>query len=292
MTPRPISVHTAAIFLSALIWACSPCSAAPAEGGSAAPEAAAKDAPAPQGAAAGKAVTPGSTPGAAATPAGESKAEKAATCKKVVADLGAGSLSVLESLPEEKRAALLRARPALDVLTCLANAEDKGKYCDPLPEEAKKKCLDQWRLVGQLKDAPKGNAKAQLIHQVCLQGSPKDDCDKLRDAIIAGDAAKCGGLPDGPFRAYCAALTSGDATKCKSLTESEERSRCEAYATDDPGRCAKDSVDCRNMAGSFAKMKKDGLGGVASIDPAAAAAVKGKSACAPLLAELERACVQ
>jgi hypothetical protein len=227
------------------------------------------------------------TPGPTVEPTRDS-----AALAKSCATLGSGDLSALDSLEKEKRQGLVGTPQALHALTCLAVAANDKRPCEALEDEGKKRCLDQLSTFGDLKDLPKEGVKAALLHRMCLAGSSKADCDKIRDAMTKKDAAGCASLGAAEMREFCSALVSGDASKCKGLPEGEERGRCEAYATDDPSRCAKDSVDCRNMAGAFAKVKKDGLAGLGDIDPGAVAATKGKDACAPLLAALATACAQ
>lgn len=218
--------------------------------------------------------------------------EVSKTCAKAVAGLLAGDTAAIDSLPSENRTGLTTTPAALHAYTCLAVASGEKRYCEALEGENKGKCLDQLKMVGELKDLPKERVKPEMLHRMCVASSAKAECDKLRDAVAAGDAAKCAGLGNAVMKDFCAAMASGDATKCQSVPEGEERSRCEAYTADDPNRCAKDSVDCRNMAGAFAAVKKQGLAGVADIDPGAAAAIKGKSACEPLLSALQAACVK
>jgi hypothetical protein len=151
--------------------------------------------------------------------------------------------------------------------------------------------LERLKQVEEVKNVPKEKVKSHLIYESCITDGKKAECEKMRDAIAATDAGKCKDLSSPVFRAYCAALASSDPAKCKPLPAGEERGRCEAWATDDASRCPKDSVDCQNMARNFAGFKKGGLGAVEG-DPVAAAAAKGRDACKPFIAAVERVCVE
>src|SRR2546428_10635308 len=112
---------TAAIVLLLLAEATSPCSAAPAEENATPPKAGSANAPEQK-----------ATPGAELTPKADKMPEATAAptadltgaCKKAVTKLGAGDLSGLESLPSEKRAALVQEPKAVDAVVCLAIADD------------------------------------------------------------------------------------------------------------------------------------------------------------------------
>jgi hypothetical protein len=243
--------------------------------------------------------TPGATGGAAqAAPAGTPGSGGEATgvdavCKKAVADLGVGDLSGFKSLPQQTQTALAQSSGAANLFTCLAVAEGKTSYCDPLPKTARDSCVEQSKLLGGLKTIPKESVKAQLIGHLCLSEASKEDCDKVREAIASRKAAICEGLskPDGAWGrdGLCPALASGDPAKCNTAPQPEQRDACAALATDDPKRCPKGATDCTNMVGNLAALKKQG-GEAAEVDPTTAAVWKGKKACAPLAPALESVC--
>jgi hypothetical protein len=247
----------------------------------------------PAGGQAGQAPTAELTPKEEATvdPVAEATATAvAATCKKTVADIGSSGPAGLQSLSEEKRSALLRGPAATSLFMCLATAGDNTRYCDPLPEPGKTDCAERVKLARELKAMPKESVKAYLIHRSCLASSAKADCEKVKEAMTAGSATPCAGLSNASMRDFCTALATGDPGKCAGLSDGAERAHCEAYASDDPGRCPEDSRDCRNLTRAAAALKKQGLEGLQDIDPAVAAARRGKQACAPLLADLEEFC--
>jgi hypothetical protein len=246
----------------------------------------------PPAAATGGGAAAASTPEAEGTPDAEAQATAtavAAACKKTVATLGSGDLAALKPLTKERKAALLGAPAATRVLTCLAVAGDSDRYCESLPADGKRDCAESVKLARELRKLPKGAEKAFLIHRMCLSGPAPSECDQARKAMIAGEAAECGGLVNASIRHFCTAMASGDATKCGAL-EGDERKTCEAYVSDDPGRCPKESLDCQNITRTFAAVKKDGLAGAKEIDPAVVAVRGGKQACTPLLADLEAHC--
>lgn len=259
-----------------------------------APNGTPQEAPAGEKAAATGATQPPGTPGPTVpmenpTKAAEKAAKTTADCKKAIAEFGAKP-SGLKSLPEKKRTDLLSSIPAQELVICLAVANGNRGYCDELTGDAKTKCAARYAQTREIKGLPKGHIKGHLIHQLCVRDSPKADCDLIQAAINAGDAAKCEGISTPSLRSFCPALATGDVAKCKDVPAGEQRSYCEAYAGNDPSRCPKDSNDCRNLAGAFAGFSKQGLAGVEDIDPATAAAVKGKAACKALLEQLEKTC--
>lgn len=226
------------------------------------------------------------TPGGAQTPQVDADALKTA-CKQAVTDLGTGDVG-LKALPDTKRTTVIQHQSATRLFTCLAIAEDKSARCDALPKQGKGECAAQFQVARELKGVPKERVKAQLIYRSCLPNAAKADCEAARDAIMAGDPAKCKGAK-GVNPDFCAALASGDAAKCGAL-QGAERDLCSAYVTEDPKRCPKDSGDCQLVVSTFAKLKKEGLDGMQDIDPTLAAVSKGKAACAPLMSEFEKFC--
>jgi hypothetical protein len=216
------------------------------------------------------------------------------SCRKTLADLGAGDRSALELFPPQKRAQILGAPAGMRLVACLAIAQDDSRFCDALPDERKIECLQDREVMGELKSLPKEGVKGYLIHRLCVQGSPQAECDKIKAAIDTRDAARCKGLADSAFQAFCEALASGDVKKCDPLprdaSKGPDRGLCAAYTTDDSSHCRKDSPDCIKLAKTFATAKKEGLEGFATSDPAVAAARQGKAACAPLVKELESLC--
>jgi hypothetical protein len=242
-------------------------------------EAAGKGTPAPQGGAEGDA-----TP----TPTVDPKVAEE-SCKTAVAKLRSGDFSALESLPENQRKAILARSNAIDVLTCLAVADGKESHCDPLEEQAKKACKEQWKLGRELKGLSKEKVKAHLLYRTCASNSPDMDCALVRDAMGNGNAAKCKELKEPAKQTFCAALVTGDARKCDVL-QGVERAYCSAFASDDSSHCPKESPDCIAMARGFAALKKGGLEGFADIDARIAAASMGTKACATLVSNLEGTC--
>jgi hypothetical protein len=229
--------------------------------------------------------TPAPTPDATAE--AEKKAED---CKNNIADLTSGNLSALEAR-KDKLDALLGKPVAVSALMCLAIAEGNSDYCKLLSQEKKEECLAQFRLVGELKGLPKERMKGQLMYRACHGNLPDKDCESIRDAMAAGDAAKCAGISDAGWGVFCAALATGDVAKCKDVPP-EGRGDCEGYVSEDENRCPKESGDCRRMVRVIAAIKKNGLAGLEGIDPRVAAAVKGKQACDPLLSELQGSCTE
>ncbi len=255
--------------------------------------------PAAKGAAASAPTAVGSpqaemTPDAAAAEAtAKAKAAVAASCQKTAAGLNSADLAALKALPTDKQTMLMHAPAAANLMACLTIAENDDRFCKMLADTAQRdKCVQHWKDVRELKALPKEQLKAHLIYQSCIGSTAKADCETVRDAMAAGDAAKCAALSSAPLRAFCAAIATGDASKCKTLPAGEERGRCEAYATEDETRCPKDSGDCRNLARSFAAIRKSGLGAVEDIDPTTAAAVKGRQSCAPYVTEFEHFCTE
>jgi len=211
-----------------------------------------------------------------------------AACKKTVATLGSGDLSAVEALPSDKRGAFLQDSKTGKVFACLAIADDNKRYCEALPQERRDECLHQWQLLHDLKSQPKASLKSILLYQSCLSHEAKEDCEKLREAITAGDDAKCKAMSKAPSRDFCAAVATGDAKRCQGLPQGAQREYCTALATNDPARCPKESEDCTTLVRGLAKKK--GLEGFQDIDPTLAAAAKGRSACTALLATLEGSC--
>lgn len=253
--------------------------------GEAAPAKAAGEGPAGQ--AAGES-TPG-TPAPTAEPTQSSEA-----CQKILTDIGAGDRAALESFSSQTRARILGTPTGMRLVSCLAVAEDDSRFCDALPEDRKAECLQDREVMRELKSLPKEGLKPHIIHKLCMQGSPKAECDKIKAAMTSGDAGKCKDVADASFRTFCEGLASGDAKKCDALprdsSNGPDRGLCAAFVTDDSSRCRKDSPDCIKLAQTFATAKKEGLEGFRTSDPAVAAARKGKEACAPLVAELKRLC--
>ena len=211
------------------------------------------------------------------------------TCKQRVATLTSGDPSAFAPLKAETRDALMQETAAVRAFTCLAIANDNGRYCDALPARQKDDCTSRWQFVRDLKSS-KGSVKAQLLYRMCLGQDSPAQCEKLRDAIATHTAGMCTGVDKPTTSAFCAAIASGDATKCEVLSEPSDRDQCAALATDDESRCPKEWADCVNLVRGFAKAKHEGLQGLEQTDPEFGAAVKGKSACTPFLAVLEALC--
>ena len=217
-------------------------------------------------------------------------------CKRALQELGDGKLDAFTSLPPDRRAELLRDRQASGALfTCLAVADGKTSFCDALTEKAKDDCLDQLKLMDDVKKLPKEAIKARLMQQVCSRGGQvsEQDCDTVRKALTARDASLCKGLSqrEGAWGqvGLCPALASGDATKCNGAHEQAQRDSCAALVTDDPKRCPKNDPQCSSMVNNLLMLKKDGLDS-SEIDPVLAAARAGRKACAPLVAAMEQGC--
>ena len=242
-------------------------------------------------AAADAAVTPvAGTPGAAAEPTPVVDPEKlAADCKKGLSALGGGDAKGLDALEKSQRDSLMMNAAAVNALTCLAIAENDEKFCDALAKDGRKACLEQRKLIGELKGIPKEQLKAELIYKQCVNDMPVADCETVRDAMTAKDAGKCKGFTKIDAN-FCVALAAGDASTCKKLTDEAMRDVCAAYAADEPKHCPEDSQDCRNLTSFMAAVTKKGLAGVADLDAGAAAAVDGRQSCTAVLAELEKAC--
>lgn len=274
------------LFLFFLVGAGAPCVAAPTSEDSA-PAKGMPDEPA-----GGEKATPaaeGAEAGPTAVPTVDEKAAEEA-CKKAVAGLRSGDFSGLDALPEGDRKALLSGPTGANVLTCLAIAEGNKDRCDSLAEDAKKGCLDQWKLGSELKNVPKEQIKAYFVYKSCSFNTDAAKCNVLRDAVGSGSAEKCASLAEAPYRAFCSAVATGDATKCESMPQGAERAYCAAFSADDASRCPKDSSDCIAMARGFAALKKGGLEAFKDIDATIAAAVMGTKACEALLGELEESC--
>jgi hypothetical protein len=247
----------------------------------------------------------GGTP--AGTPPNIPPAPDEGPCKRALQELGDGKLDAFTSLPPDQQAALLRDPQASTLFTCLAVADGKTSFCDTLTEQAKDGCLEQLKLMGELKTLPKEAIKAQIMYQVCSRGVPgevsQQDCDTVRKAITAHDASLCKGLSqnEGAWGrvGLCPALATGDAAKCTapekvhSEMSAEQRaailSTCAALASDDPKRCVKKDASCTTLANNLAMLKKDGLES-GELDPVTAAVRAGRKACAPLVAAMEKGC--
>jgi hypothetical protein len=216
-----------------------------------------------------------------------------AACESAVKALGAGDAKPFEALPKELASGLTQNLAAPGAFTCLAVADGNTKPCDALAKEAKQSCVEQAKFLLELKGVPKEAMKAQIVQRICLQEGSKADCAKLRQAIVARDAALCGQLStaEGAWgrEGLCPALASGDPAKCSVDPEGEKRDTCAAMAADDPKRCPKGGADCVAMVGNFAAINKGGIAG-GGVDPTTAALSQGKKACAPLLADLQKAC--
>jgi hypothetical protein len=269
-----------------------PCAAAPAEQKPAAAPKAPAGGPGQSAPAGAAGITPQAvpTPDAAATAAAGKEA--ASACKKTVAEIASDGPAALKSLTPEKRDALLQGNAATDLFMCLAIADGNASYCEALPDPGRTQCAGRLQLATELKEVPKEAFKAHLIYRSCVENSAKADCGKVRDAMVGRTGANCEGLSNASLRDFCTALASGDAAKCKGISDRAERAHCEAYASDDPSRCPSDSKDCKNLAGAFAAVKKQGLDGVGDIDPAMVAVSKGKQACTPLQVGLEKSCAE
>lgn len=235
--------------------------------------------------------TPGSEKTAA--PAETPKAE-GAPCKEAIAKLSGGDVGALDELDDATKQRLLGHPATRDVVICFAVASGNRAHCDVLPAQAKADCLERFAFAQKLKGAPKKALKAELFYRICQSGNPKPPegtCEKVRDAMVSGDASACDQLPFEPAeRGLCAGLVTGDPTKCDTFEEPGRRAGCVAFVTGDPEKCAKGDEDCRRPLRSLAIMQKKGLAGIGDIDPISAAAAKGKEACAPLVANLEGLC--
>lgn len=228
-------------------------------------------------------------PAAGGTPAATVSAGDAA-CEAAMTALRDGDLGAIEP---DTAAAIARQAGATTALTCMAVAKNNLKYCDVLPKAAKQGCVDQAKLVGELKGMPKGAMKAEVLRKICLLEVTKEDCANLRDAIVKRDATLCEKLSTerGAWGrgGLCEALATGDAAKCDGAPEGDQRQTCKAMVTDDPKNCPKAAADCISMVGNFAAMKQGGLEGE-GVDPVSAAATQGVKACEPLLSDLRRTC--
>ena len=182
---------------------------------------------------------------------------------------------------------------AASVFTCLAAAEGNPKFCDALPEATRGACVEQSKFVRELKGVPKGSVKGVVLEKLCLQEGSKAECAIVREAVVAQKPALCDGLSatEGAWsrNGLCPALAASDPAKCSGAPEGDHRATCEALAADDPTRCPKAAKDCIDMVGNFAAIKKGGMGG-RGVDPITAAVQQGRSACEPLLTELQGAC--
>jgi hypothetical protein len=276
MLPPPLrALYVAAFVIIVSSPMCRPCAAADQKGSTAA------GVSTPNASGQNQTQTP-----ANATPTADPVAEN---CKKALAGLGSGDTAALKALPQKKLTVLVDDDRALKVFTCLAIADDSGTYCESLPERTRNECVQHWHLVRELKGLPKESLKAEIIYRACFNEREKEDCDRIREAILAHDSSKCSGIAK-PWDSFCAAFSTGDAGKCTGLVLAEERGLCAALATDDPSRCVKDSKDCINMARDFAIMKTQGFAGAGISDPTVGAAIKGRKACAPLIADWQAAC--
>jgi hypothetical protein len=247
------------------------------------------------------AATAPSPSGAAATPTAPpptaSPAPADGACERALHELGDGKLNAFTSLPPDGQAALLRNPQARALFTCLAVADGKTSFCDTLNKQDKNDCLDQLKLMGELKTLPKEEIKAQIMYRVCSRGVPgevsKQDCDTVRSALKAHDASLCKRLskPEGAWGrvGLCPALASGDATKCNGAHEQAQRDSCAALVTDDPKRCPKNDPQCSSMVNNLLMLQKDGLDS-GELDPVLAAVRAGRKACAPLVAAVEQGC--
>lgn len=278
---RPARAAAFALFvLSGL--AGGPCAAAPA---ASTPAAAAEK---PTGASTDP--TAQSTPETGQTP--EPTVDGAALCKQAVARLASGDLESLDSGASSLRS-LMGSAAAVQVMTCLAVANNNGRFCDALPEQGKQNCTAQSEFLRELKNVPKETIKAQVFYRLCLTGTPKAekaDCDRVREAMISGNASACQSLSTAEQRDFCAGLATGDPKKCSSMADAAQREFCAAFMTDDASRCPKDAEHCRYMVRAIATLRKEGFGSDNDLDPIVAAVGKGKRACEPLLTDLERAC--
>jgi hypothetical protein len=254
---------------------------------------------APQGASSAGAAAPatGGTP-SAQQPVGTPAEVVDAACKYAVTGLGDGKLSAFKSLSADERTALAQRKGAVDLFTCLAVADGQTSYCEVLPTTAKRDCLEQLKLMGELKALPKERIKAQVIYRTCSRSVPNEatekDCDTIRKAMTARDASVCEGLSksEGAWgrEGLCPALATSDPAKCNGAPEQAQRDTCAALATDDPSRCPKDAAECSTLVSNLATLTKDGLAGHETV-PVLAAVHSGRKACAPLVAALQATCV-
>ena len=213
------------------------------------------------------------SPSPAASPDRTASARDAEACKKAVAAFGAGDPAAVKSLPPEKQAALHEGA-WVEVVSCLAVANDNVSYCESLPKAEMDNCSSDWRVMKKVKTLPKEASALPLVasrlHEQCVNDLPKAVCDQMQEAMATGNSAKCKGLP------------------------SESSALCEAVVTGDAHHCLKEGDDCSQMVAIVAKFKKEGLNGFKSDnDPVVLLAARdGKRACAPLLTKLERLCLE
>jgi hypothetical protein len=234
---------------------------------------------------------PDADPEADAEAAATAKAEVTeSVCSKNVAALSAGKMAAVNALKPEARKTLLQGKNAGAIAACLAVASGDSGFCNLLPKEAVAGCVDQAKIAKELKGVPNEQLKFAIVSRACRGNESAADCDKALAAMKSGDAAKCKTFAKVQMSAFCAAMATGDATQCQPLTNADERGVCVAYATNDPSKCPADAADCILMTKTFAKLAKDGLAGMSDVDPSLAAVSQGKEACAPMLADMEKAC--
>jgi hypothetical protein len=239
---------------------------------------------------------------AAANPAGAATGPTAAAtpksaCATALDQLAAGDSAGFKALPADARAMIVQGPEAQNAFTCLAIADGKTTYCDLLPDRAKGQCVEHENVIAGLKGLPKAALKAQIVYQMCLHDSTKDQCEIIRDAMVAGDAGKCDKLAStskpSPWvkGGICGALATHDPSKCPGRNDAD-KAFCAAMATDDPSRCGKDSQECSKVVDGLARLSKDGLDGITD-DPTLGGATKGRAGCQPLLNVLaKRFCPQ
>jgi len=214
-----------------------------------------------------------------------------ASCKGAVASLRSGGAKSFEAMAADQRAAILQSPLAVDVLTCLASADNSPSYCTALPVEGKEYCTATTALARHLKAGTKEELRSQVLHFYCVRsGKPQAECDKGLRIMSSGDAEKCKELSNELEQKICAGLIKGDAKVCDQLTKPDDRTGCAIILTGDAKHCPKDSKSCLYNAGLMKAMSTKGLEGLQETDPALAAAHKGKEACTALLTAAERAC--
>lgn len=232
------------------------------------------------------------TEGGEAAPTAE-PTPSAEVCKAAVAKFGGGDRAALDGLPPAQKASLLGSEAGGRVLACLAVAENDDTFCESLPDDRKQECHLNREMLGDMKDLPKEQLKAYVMHRLCLQDGTAAECGAIEAAIRSRDASGCSAITDRSRQIFCEALATGDAAKCGALpvgTDDGNRGVCAALASDDPKRCPKDAGDCARLVGTLATMQAKGLGGLAKNEPGLAAAREGRAACAPLVGQLQAAC--
>ena len=106
-------------------------------------------------------------------------------------------------------------KAAFFATTCRATMGDTDSPCDGLgQEEAKYECRLRWGFLRAARDpARSADLLAGAVHAFCSHAAPKANCAGIRDAVKAGDPARC---PEDSREssAICGALVWRDAAHC------------------------------------------------------------------------------